>query len=67
MVSPGFREGNLSSAERPRVLVKGNTLCAFFYVLGGFTFLKFAIKTLVVFCETFILPGTNVSVASESF
>ena len=39
----------------------------FFYVLGGLTFLKFVIKTLVVFSETFILPGTNVSVATEAF
>jgi len=40
---------------------KENPICAFFYVLGGFTFLKFAIKTLVVFGETFILPGTNLT------
>jgi len=39
--------------------VKENPTCAFFYALGGFTFLKFAIKTLVVFSETFVLPGTN--------
>jgi len=44
--------------------VKGNPVPAFFYALGGFTFLKFVIKTLVVFSETFILPGTNVSVAA---
>ncbi|KAF9650124.1 NAD(P)-binding protein [Thelephora ganbajun] len=39
--------------------VKGNPISAFFYALGSFTFLKFAIKTLVVFGETFVLPGTN--------
>jgi len=30
-----------------------------FFLLGGFTFLKFAIKTLFVFAETFVLPGTD--------
>jgi len=42
--------------------VKENPIPAFFYALGGLTFLKFAVKTLIVFSETFILPGTNVSV-----
>ena len=45
------------------VLAKGNPASAFFCALGGLTFLKFVIKTLVVFSETFILPGTNVGVA----
>jgi len=39
--------------------VKGNPVPAFFYALGGITFLKFVIKTLVVLSETFVLPGTN--------
>ena len=42
--------------------MKENPIPAFFYALGGFTFLKFALKALVVFSETFILPGTDVSV-----
>ena len=42
--------------------MKENPIPAFFYALGGLTFLKFAVKTLIVFSETFILPGTNVSV-----
>lgn len=42
--------------------MKENPIPAFFYALGGLTFLKFVLKTLVVFSETFILPGTNVSV-----
>ena len=46
--------------------VKGNLIAAFFYALGGFTFLKFVIKTAVVFGETFILPGTNVSIFPRS-
>ena len=45
--------------------MKGNPVSAFFYALGGLTFLKFVIKTLVVLNETFILPGTNVSIAAE--
>ena len=47
--------------------MKENPICAFFYALGGFTFLKFAIKTLVVFGETFVLPGTNVSVTTVPY
>ena len=46
--------------------MKGNPVSAFFYALGGLTFLKFVIKTLVVLSETFILPGTNVGVAVET-
>lgn len=46
--------------------MKGNPVSTFFYALGGLTFLKFVIKTLVVLSETFILPGTNVSVAAEA-
>ena len=46
--------------------MKGNPVSAFFYALGGLTFLKFVIKTLVVLSETFILPGTNVSVIAEA-
>ena len=45
--------------------MKANPVSAFFYVLGGLTFLKFVTKTLVVFSETFVLPGTNVSAIVE--
>lgn len=45
--------------------MKENPVAAFFYALGGLTFLEFAVKTLVVFSETFILPGANVRVTIE--
>ena len=41
--------------------MKGCPVSALFYALGGFTFLKFVVKTLFVFSETFILSGTSVS------
>ena len=44
--------------------MKTNPVPAFFYALGCLTFLKFVVKTLVVFGETFILPGTDVSVVT---
>ena len=58
-----FEGRNRGAAEPPCVLVKDHPISAFFCALGGFTFLKFVIKTLVVFSETFVLSGTNVSVA----
>lgn len=66
-MSRAFHGRNLSSAEGLHDLVKGSPICAFFYALGGFTFLKFVIKTFVVFGETFILPGTDVSVTPKLF
>ena len=56
-------QGSRSNANHRRALVKENPIPAFFYALGGFTFLKFVVKTLFVFSETFILQGTSVSVA----
>jgi len=35
------------------------SLSAFFLLIGGFTVLKFALESLIVLSEIFILPGTN--------
>lgn len=62
-----LRHLNREFSGQPRAVAKESPISALFYALGALTFLRFVVKTLFVFSETFILQGTNVSAAVRTF